>query len=319
MKIVVLDYATMGRDFDLDGLRALGEVTVYDDTKPEEMRERLADADAAISNRSRYTAGLLRELPKLRYIGLTATGTNTVDLEYTHREGIVTTNVKGYSSASVIQHTFALYFAVAVHLKFFDDFIAEGCYARESAAEYMSYPFHELAGKTWGIIGLGAIGRGVADIAKAFGCRVIYYSTGGGHDDPAYTRVSWDELLEESDVISVHAPLNESTRGLVDAKACAAMKKGAILVNVGRGAIVDADALAEAIRSGRLAGAGLDVFDGEPIPEDSSLMKLKKDMGDRLILTPHVAWASVEARQTLAREVAANLEAYLNGEERNRV
>ncbi len=315
MNIVVLDHASLGNDYDMTSLEALGTVTVYEDTLPEQMIERLKDADAAISNRSVYDKRVLDGVPNLKYIGLTATGTNTVDLPYAKSKGIVTTNVKGYSSQSVIQQTFALYFAVATHLLYFDRFVKEGQCTAAPAFSYMNTPFHELTGKTWGIVGLGAIGRGVAEIVEKFGCKVVYYSTSGRNNTDDYERVDLDTLLKTCDVISVHAPLNDATRGLLGEEELKKMKKSAILVNVGRGPIVVETALAKALDEDWIAGAGLDVFEKEPMPAESPLLKLKNP--DKIVMTPHVAWASVEARKTLSAEVAANLEAFMKGESRN--
>ena len=238
-------------------------------------------------------------------------------MAYARERGIGVANVAGYSVPIVPQHTFALYLALSEHIAHFDTYVKSGEYTRSGIFSHFMPSFTELEGKTWGIIGLGNIGKRVARIAEAFGCRVIYYSTSGKNNDPNYTQVDFDTLLAESDVVSIHAPLNEKTLHLLNADAFKKMKSTAFLINVGRGPIVDEAALVDALNQGEIAGAGLDVMDVEPLPADSPLFKVKDP--SRILLTPHMAWASVEARQRLVNEAALNLAAFLRGECRNRV
>lgn len=315
MKIVILDKKTLGPDCDLTEIGRLGELTEYDTTASEETAERISDAEAVICNKVVMGKAEIDAAEKLRYIGVTATGTNNIDLEYAARKGITVTNVKGYSTAAVAQHTFALLFSVMEHMGYYDDYIKSGGYSRGSLFTYLEKSFIELDGHVWGIIGLGEIGKSVAGLAKAFGCRVIYYSTSGRNDNDDYERVELDELLKESDIISVHAPLTERTKGLMDRKNFAKMKKTAYFINVGRGQIADEEALAWALDNGIIAGAGLDVFINEPLKPDGALMNITNK--DRIVMTPHIAWASVEARERLVREVTENLRTYLRGGRRN--
>ena len=257
------------------------------------------------------------KLPRLKYIGINATGTNNIDIAYAAKKNIAVTNVKSYSTDSVVQHTFALLFYVYEKLKSYDDFVKQGEYCDYGCFTYFGEKFAELSGKTWGIIGLGEIGRKVADVAKAFGCRVIYYSTSGRNSNPDYQRVEFGELLERSDIISIHAPLNDKTNNLINKAAFDRMKNSAVLINVGRGPIVNEADLLDALNENKLAAAGLDVISEEPMKRTNPLYGYKDSR--RLIITPHIAWATNEARQRLVDEAYLNLEAFINGEERNRV
>jgi glycerate dehydrogenase len=259
-----------------------------------------------------YTLGLAEGV---KLICLTATGYNNVDLEYTKKRGITVTNVAGYSTYSVAQHTFAMLFYLMEKLPYYDSFVKNG--------EYVGYPifcnitnvFHELCGMTWGIIGLGAIGRQVGRLAREFGCKVVYYSTSGNNNSDEFKRVELDELLSMSDVVSIHAPLNAATNNLMNKAAFGKMKNSAILINVGRGPIVNEADLAEALKDGQIAAAGLDVLCVEPMEKDNPLLAIK-DSG-RLFITPHIAWGTYEARKRLLCEVADNIRAFCNGEKRN--
>lgn len=309
MKLVFLDAGTLGEDISLEGFREFGEVVIFEKTELSQVRERTRDADIVIVNKVLMNEKTLGEAPKVKLICITATGTNIVDFGYTDRLGIQVTNVKGYSTASVAQHTFALAFYLLEKLPYYDSFVKSGAYQRSDCFTHFSNVFHELEGKTWGIVGLGDIGRRVADIAKAFGCRVVYYSTSGKNNNPGYVRVEFDELLAEADVVSIHAPLNEDTRYLFDGAAFDRMKESAVLINVGRGPIVKESDLADALRQGKIQGAGLDVLELEPMEENHVLA----EFGDsnRLIITPHMAWASVEARNRLIGSVLENIRGYL--------
>ena len=315
MNIVMLDTSALGDDVDLTIFEKLGEVKRYENTSPEEVVERAKEADIVLTNKVVFGKSEFDCLPRLKYIGVNATGTNNIDLEYAAGKGITVTNVKSYSTDAVVQHTFAILFYIYEKLSYYDDFVKSGKYSECGCFTHFGQKFSELKGKTWGIVGLGEIGRGVANIAKAFGCNVVYYSTSGKNSNNDYKRVGWDELLEKSDIISIHAPLNDATKGLFDKKAFEKMKKTSVLVNVGRGPIVDDDALLWALDNNEIAGAALDVVTVEPIEKDNPLMSFKDS--NRLLITPHIAWAPSETRQRLMNEVYLNLEAFINGEKRN--
>lgn len=317
MNIVILDRMALGDDIDMTVFDKLGRVTIYERTSPDEVFERLKDADALLTNKVVIGAEQMDKLPRLKYIGINATGTNNIDIAYAAKKNIAVTNVKSYSTDSVVQHTFALLFYVYEKLKSYDDFVKQGEYCDYGCFTYFGEKFAELSGKTWGIIGLGEIGRKVADVAKAFGCRVIYYSTSGRNSNPDYQRVEFGELLERSDIISIHAPLNDKTNNLINKAAFDRMKNSAVLINVGRGPIVNEADLLDALNENKLAAAGLDVISEEPMKRTNPLYGYKDSR--RLIITPHIAWATNEARQRLVDEAYLNLEAFINGEERNRV
>lgn len=315
MKIVIMEANTLGDDVDLSVFSELGEVIVYGESNQAENAKRIEDADVVIVNKIPMNAGILDTAKNLKLICLTATGTNNVDFEYTNARNITVTNVKGYSTQSVVQHTFALLFYVYEKLSYYDTYVKSGEYTRSDIFSNFDMKFHELHGKTWGIVGLGEIGRGVAAIAKLFGCKVIYYSTSGKNKNSDYKQVDFDTLLAISDIVSIHAPLNAATKDLFNEASINKMKKDAILLNLGRGPIVNQDALADALLSNKIAGAGLDVLTVEPMAADNPLLKVQDRT--KLIITPHIAWATVEARQRCADEVYLNLKAFLNHEERN--
>ncbi len=317
MNIVVLDRMALGDDIDMSIFEKLGKLTIYERTAPEEVVDRLKDADALLTNKVVIGKAEMDRLPKLRYIGINATGTNNIDLAYAAKKNIAVTNVKSYSTDSVVQHTFALLFYVYEKLRHYDDFVKQGKYSDYGCFTYFGERFAQLSGKTWGIIGLGEIGRKVADIAKAFGCHVVYYSTSGKNSNPDYERADFDELLRSSDIISIHAPLNDRTQNLMNRAAFEKMKPEAVLINVGRGPIVNESDLLWALNENKIAAAGLDVLSVEPMRKDNPLYGYKDS--NRLIITPHIAWATNEARKRLVDEAYLNLEAFINGKERNRV
>lgn len=315
MKIVFMETDTLGTDVDLRQFEQLGEVIKYPCSMPQENAKRVEDADIIISNKIPMNAETLDTATKLKLICLTATGTNNIDFNYTRSRNITVANVRGYSTGSVIQHTFALFFFLYEKLSYYDRFVKSGEYIRSDIFSHFEVKFHELAGKTWGIIGLGEIGRGVAQVAELFGCRVIYYSTSGQNNNPNYQRVDLDILLKEADVISIHAPLNDATRNLIGEEELNKMKKEAILLNLGRGPIIDEQALAKALLENRIGGAGLDVISVEPMEETNPLIAIQDST--KLIITPHIAWATVEARQRVTDEVYQNIVAFLEGKGRN--
>lgn len=297
MKIVFLDAKTIGDDIDLSGYDRLGEVVKYDFSTSEEVPDRVRDADVLVLNKVQINEQTIHTAKNLKLVCVTATGTNNLDKEYLDRQGIAWRNVAGYSTETVAQHTFALLFYLLEKLRYYDDYVKTDAYVNDVLFTHFGNVFHELSGKTWGIIGLGNIGRRVADIAKAFGCHVVYYSTSGKNTQPGYERVAFDELLAKSDIVSIHAPLDENTKDLMNTAAFAKMKKTAILLNLGRGPIVVEADLADALEKGEIAAAGLDVLSVEPMAEDNPLRRIKDS--NKLMITPHIAWASVEARTRL--------------------
>ena len=297
MKIVFLDAASIGADIDLSGFDALGEVKRYDYSTSEEAAERITDADVVVINKIPINETTLKNAKNLKLVCVTATGTDNLDKVYLEKRGIAWRNVAGYSTESVAQHTFALLFYLYEKLRYYDDYVKTEQYIGDRSFSHFGNVFHEISGKTWGIIGLGAIGRRVADLAKAFGCHVIYYSTSGKNTQPGYERTDLDTLLRESDIVSVHAPLTDATRGLMNREAFEKMKSTAVFLNVGRGPIVVEKDLAEALKCGQIEAAGLDVLSAEPMREDNPLREIKDS--NRLFITPHIAWASVEARTGL--------------------
>ena len=297
MKIVFLDAKTIGEDIDLSGFDELGEVVTYGFSTAEEARERSKDADVLVLNKVQVNEQTIGATKHLKLVCVTATGTNNLDKEYLAKQGIEWRNVAGYSTVSVAQHTFAMLFYLLEKLPYYDNYVKSEKYVNDVSFTHFAKAFHELSGKTYGIIGLGNIGRRVADIAKAFGCHVIYYSTSGRNSQPGYERVSFDELLERSDIVSIHAPLDENTLGLMNQKAFAKMKSSAILLNVGRGPIINEADLAEALNNRMIAAAGLDVLSVEPMQPENPLRGIKDS--ERLLITPHIAWAGVEARMRL--------------------
>lgn len=308
MKIVFLDAASIGADIDLSGYDALGEVKKYDYSTPEQAAERITDADVIVINKIPINETTLKYAENLKLVCVTATGTDNLDKEYLAERNIAWRNVAGYSTESVAQHTFALLFYLYEKLRYYDEYVKTEKYIGDRSFTHFDNVFHEIFGKTWGIIGLGAIGRRVAELAKAFGCRVIYYSTSGKNTQADYERVDFDTLLKESDIVSVHAPLNENTRGLMDKEAFAKMKKTAVFLNVGRGPIVVEADLAEALKNGEIAAAGLDVLGKEPMMVENPLREIK-DSG-KLFITPHIAWASVEARTRLMDIILQQIKDY---------
>lgn len=304
MKIVFLDAATMG-DVSFEPIARLGEFTTYSSSTPEEARERVKDVDVIIINKILVDKQLIDSAENLKLICISATGTNNIDVEYAASKGIPVKNVAGYSTDSVAQSTFMHILSLIGGSSYFDRSVKSGDYSRSGMFTDPNWNWYELAGKTLGVVGMGNIGRKVAQIAEAFGMKVCYYSTSGTGHCKDYPCVPLNELLAASDVVSIHAPLNDRTNGLIGEKELAMMKPSAFLVNMGRGGIVDEKALADAMDAGIVAGAGLDVFVTEPIPEDHPYMKMKHP--ERMSLAPHVAWASVEARTRLVSMIADNI------------
>ena len=315
MKIVFLDAKTIGDDIDMSGFDALGDVVRYNFSTPEESLERTKDADVVIINKVEINEKTIGNADHLKLVCVTATGTNNLDKEYLAKRGIEWRNVAGYSTETVAQHTFALLLYLVEKMRFFDDYVKNGTYSRSNCFSCLDMIYPEIAGKTWGIIGMGAIGQKVAQIATVFGCKVICYSASGRTYDMPYEQVDFDTLLAKSDILSVHAPLNEYTKGLMNYDAFCKMKSSAYFINVGRGPIVVEEDLARALEEDQIRAAGLDVLCVEPMPLDNPLLKFKDS--SKIIITPHVAWATSEARQRCVDVVTENIKAFLRGEEKN--
>ena len=315
MNIVILERASVGDEISVEAIEKLGDVTIYNTTPIDLIPERIQDAEVIIANKSPLNEKTLDNASKVRLICELATGYDNVDLNYCKKRGIAVRNVKGYSTDAVVQHTFALCLYLFEKLDYYDNYVKSGEYSRQDSFSHYDYKFSELASKTWGVIGLGAIGSRVADIAAAFGCNVVRYSLRDNPSDSAYKTLDFDEFLSSCDIISIHCPLNDDTRGLFDYKAFSKMKRDAILINVARGGIVvDAD-LYRALNENLIYGAGLDVTSTEPMSDENPLSDYMDST--RLIVTPHMAWASVEARNRVVKETALNIEAFLNDRPRN--
>ena len=310
MKIVMLERNTLGRDVNLSAFEELGEFIVYPDSDEKNTPERIKDADIVLVNKVKLNECTLKDAKNLKLICLTATGTDNVDKEYATKRGIMVTNVSGYSTEAVAQHTFALLFYLLEKLRYYDNYVKSGRYCKSKMFSFFGNRFSELYGKTWGIVGLGAIGSRVADIARAFGCKVIYYSASGKNNNPTYQRVDFDTLLRSSDIISIHAPLTQQTKNLFQYSAFRRMKRTAILINVARGPIVNDKDLADALKKKEIAAAGLDVLSKEPMEETNPLRQIRNSQ--RLIITPHMAWGARETRQRLVDQVVENIRAYQN-------
>ncbi len=297
MKIVFLDAKTIGDDMDLSNFENLGEVIKYPFSTPEEAAWRTVCADVVITNKAPINRHTIGNANSLKLVCVTATGTNNLDKKYLEERGIAWRNVAGYSTESVAQHTFAMLFYLLEKLRYYDDYVKEDRYTNDIIFTHFAEVFHELSGLTWGIIGLGNIGRRVASIAEAFGTKVIYTSASGQPAQPGYTQVDADTLYRKSDIISVHAPLNEYTENLINKEAFQKMKKSCIFLNLGRGPIVVEQDLADALNQNLIAAAGLDVLCEEPMSPSNPLRHFKDSR--RLFITPHIAWASIEARTRL--------------------
>ena len=304
MKIVFLDAATMG-NVSFEPFEILGEFVSYQTSTPQEARERVKDADVVMINKVLVNKELIDSAPSLKLICVAATGVNNIDVDYAASKGIPVRNVAGYSTDSVAQATFMHILSLAGGAPYFDSSVKSGSYSHSGMFTDPNWNWMELAGKTIGIIGMGNIGKKVAKIAEAFGMNVCYYSTSGTAHCKEYPCLPLEDLLRSSDVVSVHAPLNDRTLNLLGAEQFAMMKPTAYIVNAGRGAIIVEADLAAAVDSGIIAGAGIDVFVQEPIPEDHPYLKMKHP--ERMRLTPHIAWASVEARTRLVSMMADNV------------
>lgn len=315
MKLVVLERNSAGTDVDVSCFEKFGEVTYYPNTVEENTAERIKDAEIIIANKAPLNEKTMKDSPNVKLICLLSTGYDSVDVEYCKSRGIKVANVVNYCTTTVAQHTLLLALMLTEKIAFYDQYVKSGTYSAQDRFSNFDRVFNDLDGKTWGIVGMGNIGRRVAGLAQAFGCKIIFYSASGKSTCTEYERVDFDTLLKESDILSLHCPLSDRTRGLIDKAAFEKMKETAILVNVARGPVVDTQALYDALINNRIAAAGLDVLEKEPMAKDNPLAKIQDST--KLIITPHMSWASIESRTRLVGEVVKNIEAFLNGESRN--
>ncbi len=303
MKIVLLDAITFG-ETSLSCFDEFGEVERFDMTTVEQTQQRIANAAVIVTNKVVITKEHMQNTPSLKLICVAATGMNNVDLNAAKELGIAVKNVAGYSTDSVIQHTFSMLFYLVGHSRYYDEVTKSGSYSESGVFTDVSHPFFEIKGKKWGIIGLGEIGRGVANVAKAFGAELFYYSTSGVNRTEDFQRTTLQNLLKECDIITIHAPLNEKTANLLDYEQLLTCKEGAVVLNLGRGGIINEDAVAKLVDEKNIS-FGLDVFEKEPLAKESPLLAVKN--AERLYLTPHIAWTSVEAREKLIASVCQNI------------
>ncbi len=315
--IVILDADTFGSDIDRSRLDACGNTTYFSTTDNDRIQERIAHNHILITNKVVINDDIISRAPDLRLICVAATGTNNIDLKSAASAGIIVTNVAGYSTESVVQHTFASLFYLLQHINYYDNYTKSGKYSESAIFTHFARPFHELHNKTWGIIGLGTIGKRVADIAAAFGANVIYHSPSGRNNSDSLEKTDLIDLLQRSDIVSIHSPLNAMTENILDYDRLLNMKKTAFLLNMGRGGIIIEKDLVRIIDENKISGAALDVLDQEPVRNTHPVFSMKNK--DRLLITPHIAWASVESRQRLVNEVAENIQSFLKGEMRNQV
>jgi len=313
MKIIFLDADTVGDVPNLNSIEDFGDVTFYPTTKPGQTAERIRNADIVITNKVILDQKLMGQAKELKLICVAATGMNNIDREAAKELDIEVKNVAGYASQSVAQSTFAMILHLVQNIPFYDDFVKSGEYSKSKIFTNVDRDFQEISGKRFGIIGLGNIGQKVAQIAEAFGAEVTYYSTSGKNTDQPYLLLGLEELLKTSDFISIHAPLNENTMALINYERIKLMKSSAILVNTGRGGIVNEQDLAEAIDEGLIRGAAIDVFETEPIPDNHPLLRIKNR--ERLVLTPHMTWSSLEARMDLIEGIKINIREFLSRSE----
>lgn len=314
LKLTVLDSATLGSDIDLSMFEKFGELRVFKNTSPEDFVKNVADSDVIILNKIKVGRHNLPECKSVKLICETATGYDNIDLEYCRENGIAVSNVVGYSTQNVAQLTLAMALSLVCHLNEYNRLITDGTYSRGTSANILTPVYHEIYGRTWGIVGYGNIGKQVARVAEALGCKVIVYKRTPTEGAEC---VDIDTLCAKSDIISIHTPLNDGTRNLINRERVAMMKKDAILINVARGAVVDEAAVADAILEKRIGGVGIDVYSVEPFPADHPYTAIAGL--DNVIMTPHMAWGSCEARVRCCNEAVKNIEAYLSGVSRNRI
>src|SRR4030042_762401 len=308
MDIVFLDKKTIGNGDNFNLLHKLGNVIVYNNTKPDEVIERASGKDVIITNKVAINKAIIDALPQLRLICVAATGINNIDIEYAKQKGIEVKNVVAYSTDSVAQSTFSMLLYLLNRPNYYDDYVKSGAYARSEIFTHHGPAFWELAGKRFGIIGLGNIGRRVAKIAEGFGMEVVFYSTTGRNNNINYKRFDLNTLLKTSDVVSIHAPLNDMTRNLITYEKLKLMRPCVIILNTGRGAIINEFDLARALNENLIGAVGIDVLTKEPIDPQNPLLKVFDK--EKIIITPHIAWASMESRARLIEKIAKNIESF---------
>jgi lactate dehydrogenase-like 2-hydroxyacid dehydrogenase len=312
-EIVFLDVSTVGTVDKLKQLKKLGKVDLFEKTVPGQVVERCMGKEIVIINKVEINAEMMDQLPDLKLICVAATGMNNIDLDHAKKRNIKVKNVVNYSTDSVAQLTFTMLLQLVNRPFYYDNYVKSGAYAKSDSFTHHAEPFWELRGKRLGIIGLGSIGRQVARIAESFGMEVVFYSTSGRNNNINYKRFELDDLLKNSDVISIHAPLNDNTKGLINYEKMKLMRPCAILLNLGRGGIIIEEDMARALNENMIGGVGVDVHEHEPIKADNPLLKLYDK--DKLIITPHMAWASKEARELLVHKIAQNIEGYQKAKE----
>ncbi|MCK9473287.1 D-2-hydroxyacid dehydrogenase [Sulfurimonas sp.] len=306
MKIVILDALTFG-ETSLSEFFKLGDVDIFQTTSPQQTQERITDANVIVTNKVVISEAHISNAPALKLICVAATGMNNVDLQAAKKRDVLVKNVSGYSTDSVIQHTFSMLFYLLAHSKYYDNYVKEGYYAKSPIFTDVSHPFFEVKGKKWGIIGLGEIGLGVAKVAKTFGAEICYFSTSGKNHNQDYKQVELDELLKTSHIVTIHAPLNEKTLNLLDYEQLLICRDGAVVLNLGRGGIINEEAVAKVVDEKNIY-FGLDVLKSEPMEKNHPLLHVKNI--DNLYITPHIAWASIEAREKLIAGVIENIKLF---------
>lgn len=314
MKIVFLDAATIGNDLTYEIFEQIGEVVVYSTTNDEEFSAHAKDADVLVINKVKLNESNLPKASRVKLICLAATGFDNVDLDYCRKRGIGVCNVVGYSTQSVAQLTLSMALSLYTNLSQFTDFVRSGEYTKCGLANRLTPVYHEIAGKTWGIVGYGNIGKQVARVAEALGCRILVYKR---TPVEGVECVDFDTVCQKSDILSLHVPLNENTRNLLDKEHIAMLKKNAVVINVARGAVTDEAALADAVLKGSIGGLGVDVYSKEPFDVDHSFNKIKHL--PNVLLTPHMAWGGYETRVRLLGEIRENIMAFYSGKSRCRV
>ena len=314
MKIVILDAATLGADIDLSPIRAKGALTVYENTTEAQVKERTFDADVVVVNKLKMNEKTLGGAQKLKLICVTATGYDNIDTAYCASRGIAVCNVPAYSTDSVVQVTLAMALSLTTHLFAYRDHVNSGAYTKRGVANCLTPVYHEISSLTWGVVGGGGIGRRVAELAQALGCRVLMCRQ---KPETVFENADIDTLCREADIISLHVPLTPTTKGMISEARIASMKRGAVLINVARGAVTDEAALAAAIEQGHLGGLGVDVFEREPFAADHPYSGIMHR--ENVCLTPHMAWGAAEARARCVATVAQNMKAFLKGEKLNRI
>ena len=314
MQITFLDFETLGKDLTTDAFKSFGTVTVYGTTSPEEVSLHIADSEVVITNKVKLNASNLTQATALRLICIAATGFDNVDLEYCRAHGIAVCNVIGYSTQSVAQVTVSMALSLITHLPEYSAYVADGRYTVSGVANCLVPVYHEIAGKTWGIVGFGNIGKQVGRVAEALNCRVLVNKR---TPIEGWDCVDFDRICRESDILSIHTPLNDSTRGLLDREHIAMLKPRAIVINVARGAVTDEAALAEAVKEGRISAIGIDVYSAEPMTEQHPFWEIRNL--PNVCLTPHMAWGGFETRSRLMWEMAENIRDFIKGGRRNRI